>query len=498
MSAFSDLGLRRDVLRALADMGYEEPSPVQAEAIPLLLAGRDLIAQALTGTGKTAAFGIPIAERTERRRLEPQALVLAPTRELAIQVAGELTRLGRHRELCVLPIYGGQPYERQLRALRQGVHVVVATPGRLLDHLGRGTVRLDAVRFVVLDEADEMLKLGFLEDVEAILQAVPAERQTALFSATMPTPIARLAERYLRDPARVTLSQRRALTVPAIDQFYYQVPRGHKVEALVRLLDTKAPTLALVFCATKRMVDELGEELRARGYRTEALHGDMNQAQREKVIRAAREGRVEVLVATDVAARGLDIEHISHVINFDLPYDAESYVHRIGRTGRAGRAGEALTLVAPWERDQVRAIATTTGAAIQRAEIPTVAEIEARDREVLAERLLTTLAGGAWGSYRELVEELAEEHDLVDLAAAAVALSAGPPRQLVEIPRVPDLPARKPPRRGAPRGSWRERGRPAEARREGGRPAEARPHLGRPTPGPRPHAPGRTRARRER
>jgi ATP-dependent RNA helicase DeaD len=479
MEGFAAFDLRPEVLRALDEIGYEEPSPVQTQAIPLLLEGRDLIAQAMTGTGKTAAFGIPMVQRADPRQREPGALVLTPTRELAIQVAGELTRLARFRELCVLPIYGGQPYERQLRVLRQGVQILVATPGRLLDHLQRGTVRLDRVSFAVLDEADEMLNLGFIEDVEAILQAAPTERQTALFSATMPAPIVRLAARYLRDPARVTLSQPQALTVPAIEQFYYQVPRHHKVEALVRLLDTKAPTLALVFCATKRMVDELAEEVRARGYRTEALHGDMNQAQREKVIRAAREGRVEVLVATDVAARGLDIEQISHVVNFDLPHDAEAYVHRVGRTGRAGRAGEALSLLAPWERNQIRAIADATGAAIQRAEVPTVAEMETREREVVGERLLKTLTGGTWGGYRELVEELAEEHDPVDLAAAAIALAVGPRRELVEIPRVADLPPRAPrrlaERRPGPRGAFHERG-PRAPFRDRSAYAERGPH----------------------
>jgi ATP-dependent RNA helicase DeaD len=277
----------------------------------------------------------------------------------------------------------------------------------------------------------------------------------------------------------VTLSQPRALTVPATDQFYYQVPRGHKVEALARLLDTKAPTLALVFCATKRMVDELAEELRARGYRTEALHGDMSQATREKVLRAARAGKVEVLVATDVAARGLDIEQISHVVNFDLPYDAEVYVHRIGRTGRAGRAGEALTLLGPWERNQLRAIEAATGARIQRAEVPTVAEMEAREREMMEERLLKALQGGTWGGYRELVGELAEEHDPLDLAAAAVALAVGPRRELVEIPRVAEPPPRGPRRRSepgrAPRTGARERGRFRPETRPGPRSSRARP-----------------------
>jgi len=454
-------------------MGYEEPSPIQVRAIPLLLEGRDLIAQAMTGTGKTAAFGIPIVQRADPRQPAPQALVLAPTRELAIQVAGELTRLARFRDLGILPIYGGQPYDRQLRALRQGVHLIVATPGRLLDLLQRGAVHLDRVQLLVLDEADEMLRLGFIEDVEAILRAAPVERQTALFSATMPEPIARLAARYLRDPVRVTLSQPHALTVPAIQQFYYQVPRPHKGEALARLLDTKAPTLALVFCSTKRMVDELAEQLRARGYRTEGLHGDMSQAQREKVLRAVHAGKVEVLVATDVAARGLDIEQISHVVNYDLPYDAEVYVHRVGRTGRAGRAGEALTLLAPWERDRLRAIEAATGARIQRAEVPTVAEIETRERAVLEDRLLKILESGAWGGYRPLVEELAEEHDPVDLAAAAIALAVGQRRELVEIPRLPEPPPRRPrrlaqrptrPTRGH-RPSFRAESRPSARRR---------------------------------
>jgi ATP-dependent RNA helicase DeaD len=503
VDGFAEFGLRRELTRALADMGYEEPSPVQRQTIPLLLEGQDLIAQAMTGTGKTAAFGIPIVQRANSRQQDPGALVLTPTRELAIQVAGEITRLARYRELCILPIYGGQPYDRQLRALRQGVQAVVATPGRLLDHIQRGTIHLEHVAFVVLDEADEMLNMGFLEDVEAILQAVPTERQTALFSATMPDPIARLAQRYLREPARVTLSQPQALTVPVIEQFYYQVPRGHKPEALTRLLDTKAPTLALVFCATKRMVDELAEELRARGYRTEALHGDMSQAQREKVLRAVRAGKVEVLVATDVAARGLDVEQISHVVNFDLPYDAEGYVHRIGRTGRAGRSGEALTLLGPWERNQLRAIEAATGARIQRAEVPTVAEMEAREREMMEERLLKTLQGGTWGAYRELVTELAEEHDPLDLAAAAIALAIGPRRELVEIPRVAEPPPRGPRRLNEPsrnqRAGGRERPRFRPEPRPGPRPA-ARPHRARPQgpAGPRPSGGASPRGRRPR
>jgi ATP-dependent RNA helicase DeaD len=334
---------------------------------------------------------------------------------------------------------------------------------------------LDRIEFVVLDEADRMLDMGFMPDVEAILRRTPRRRQTALFSATMPDPIVRLAQRYLRDPARVTLSQPRALTVPVIEQFYYQVPRGHKVEALARLLDTKAPTLALVFCATKRMVDELAEELQGRGYQVEALHGDMSQAQRERVVAAAREGRIEALVATDVAARGLDIPEITHVINFDLPQDPEYYVHRIGRTGRYGRTGEALTLVAPWEARELKMIERATGARLQRAELPTVAQVEARERELLAERLETSMGSGAWGPYRELVEELAEQHDPVDLAAAALALVAGPTKARAEIPAPPPLARtngrQRPPRHKAHAGPLRpERRAPYKQSRGGSRP----------------------------
>lgn len=453
MPSFADLGLSQPVLRALQTMGYEEPSPVQAEAIPPLLQGRDLVAQALTGTGKTAAFGIPIVERIATASFHPQALVLAPTRELAIQVAGEVARLGRERDVIVLPIYGGQPYDRQIRSLRRGVHVVVATPGRLLDLLERGEVDLASVRFVVLDEADEMLAMGFIDDVEAILRQVPAERQIALFSATMPPAIAALAERHLHDPVRVMLTPSATSAAPNVEQRFYVVPRPYKIEALVRLLDVEAPPLALVFCATRGMVADLTEQLQARGYRADGLRGDLSQAQREKVIGAARAGRLEVLVATDVAARGLDLPEISHVINFDLPQDPEIYVHRVGRTGRAGRPGRALTLAAPWEVRDLLAMGRAAGARLQRAEVPTVAEVEAREREELVSRVLRTLEEGRWGPYRELVEELADEHDMVDLAAAALALAAGPAPERVEIPAPPPAPPERErrPRPGAGR-----------------------------------------------
>ncbi|MGD9890249.1 MAG: DEAD/DEAH box helicase [Dehalococcoidia bacterium] len=422
MTDFTSLNLSAEVRRAIDELGFEEPSPVQAQAIPYLMAGRDLIAQAMTGTGKTAAFGIPLAERLDPAGDAIQGVVLAPTRELAVQVAEQIYRLARHRGLRVVPIYGGQPIERQLRALRAGVQIVVATPGRLMDHMRRGSVDLSRVRMIVIDEADEMLNMGFLEDIEYVLSKLPAERQTALFSATMPDPIRRLAGQYLRDPATVQFGSPRGVTVPAIEQRYYEVPGRHKFEALVRVLDVEQPGMAIIFCGTKRAVDEVAERLPSRGYRVESLHGDMSQVQRDRAIRTFREGRAEVLVATDVAARGIDVEQVSHVINYDLPQDPEYYVHRIGRTGRAGRGGEALTFVAPWEMREFRLIERTVGARIQRAEIPTAAEVAERERELLAERVLTALQHGQWGTYRQVVEELADDHDPVDVAAAALSL----------------------------------------------------------------------------
>ena len=482
MTDFATLGLSPAVMRAIDELGFEEPSPVQAQAIPVLLAGRDLVAQALTGTGKTAAFGIPLAERVDPDLEAIQGIVMAPTRELAVQDADQIHRIGRHRGVRVVPIYGGQPIDRQFRALRAGVQIVVATPGRLLDHIRRGTVRLDQVRLAVLDEADEMLNMGFLEDIEVVLGELPPTRQTALFSATMPQPIRDLAGRYLRDPETIELGQPRGITVAAIRQRYYEVPGRYKFEALVRLLDVEQPQLAIVFCGTKRAVDEVAEGLAARGYRTEAIHGDMGQPQRDRAIRALREGRAELLVATDVAARGLDIEQVSHVINYDLPQDPEYYVHRIGRTGRAGRGGEAITFVNPWEMREFRFIERMVGGRIDRAQIPTAAEVAERERELLAERLLATLREGSWGRYRPVVEELADEHDLVDIGAAAVALA--------EQARLHASGRRGEPAE-APSGleAWLERPQPERPARPGRRERQAR--AGRPTRADRPGRPTR-------
>ena len=427
MDGFRELGLSEPVLRGLDEMGFEAPTPVQERVIPLLLQGRDVVAQALTGTGKTAAFGIPIVERIDIERTVPQAIILAPTRELAVQVAEQVNSIGRYRRLLLVPIYGGQPIERQLRALRRGVHAIVATPGRLMDHMRRGTVDLATVTMLILDEADEMLDMGFLEDVEFVMAHLPGARITALFSATMPDPILKLARRHMREPEIVLLSRPRALTVPETNQLFYMVPFRRKFDALCRVLDAKRPERALVFCATKRMVDEVVEGLQGRGYLAEGLHGDMSQSVREKVLRAFRAGQSEVLVATDVAARGLDIPDVSPVVNFDLPPDPEYYVHRIGRTGRLGRRGEAITFVSPWEMRELKVIERFTGARIRREEVPTVTEVEEREAQILEERLTEVLASGRWGPYRALVEELLDDNDPVDVAAAALMLAAGRP-----------------------------------------------------------------------
>jgi ATP-dependent RNA helicase DeaD len=426
-TTFADLGLSEPILQALIELGYEEPTPVQAQAIALLLAGSDLIAQAQTGTGKTAAFALPIIERLApgaRAGRAPQALVMTPTRELAVQVAEAFHTYGRHRGVVALPVYGGQPIERQLGALKRGVDVVVGTPGRLLDHMRRGTLDLSALRTVILDEADEMFAMGFVEDIGSILDATPAERQTALFSATMPGPVARLASAYLREPARVTVGVAGG-SVPQIRQICYEVGGRDKFEALARVLDYEQPTSAIVFCRTKLEVDSLGDRLVGRAYPAETLHGDLSQVQRDRVMQRFRAGQAEILVATDVAARGLDVEQISHVINYDIPHDPENYVHRIGRTGRAGRTGCAITLVTPRERRGLQNIARATGADIQRQNLPTVGDVLVRRREQFKETLQETIAGEGLEPFVILAESMGEEYSPTLLAAAAFKLLLG-------------------------------------------------------------------------
>jgi ATP-dependent RNA helicase DeaD len=423
MATFADLGISAATLAVIADLGFEIPTPVQEKTIPVLLAGRDVIAQAPTGTGKTAAYGLPIVERLDDSRLVPQALVLVPTRELAMQVAEALHGMGQHRQMVTLPIYGGQPYDRQFRALKRGVQVVVATPGRLLDHLDRKTLALQTIGTVVLDEADEMLNMGFIEDIEKILSAVPQAHQTSLFSATLPARVLKLAGQYLRNAERVSVSAREAVA-PRVRQVYYEVHWRGKSDALARVLDYEKPESAIVFVRTKRDADVVAEQLSAAGYIAQAIHGDIVQQQRERVLERFRTGHTQLLVGTDVAARGLDIPDVTHVINYDLPPDAESYVHRIGRTGRAGQSGEAITLVTPGERRQLGMIEYGIHRRIQPLRLPTDAQIAERRRAAFRDEVLKILDAGELDPFIELVEDLAASRDIAEVAAAALKMAS--------------------------------------------------------------------------
>ncbi|HYI24616.1 MAG TPA: DEAD/DEAH box helicase [Thermomicrobiales bacterium] len=421
---FADFGLSEALLESVAAVGYEVPTPIQERTIPALLNGQDVIAQAQTGSGKTAAFGLPIIETVVSRRGGVQALILCPTRELAIQVSEALAQYGRHKRIETLPIYGGQPYERQLRGLQRGVEIVVGTPGRVMDHMRRGTLKLDNLKFFVLDEADEMLDMGFIEDIEWIMQQVPEERQTALFSATMPPRIADLARTYMKDPQRISV-RGKEMTVAEVNQVYYEIPRARKVEALARILDAEVPSSTMIFCRTKAGVDELGEALMGRGFAVETLHGDLSQVQRDRVMRKFRAGQADILIATDVAARGLDIPDVSHVFNFDIPESTETYVHRIGRTGRAGKAGTAVTLVTPRESRWVRAIERFTKATIQPKRLPSASDVNDRRRDVLKKLVANELANEtSYDAYLQPVRELAEDNDPVAIAAAILKLYA--------------------------------------------------------------------------
>jgi ATP-dependent RNA helicase DeaD len=425
---FASLGISAGLIGTLSELGYEEPTPIQREAIPVLLAGRDLLAEAPTGTGKTAAFALPMLERLGsggRGGAHARALVLVPTRELAVQVAEAIHRYGQSLGTRVLPVYGGQAIHQQLRSLQRGVDVVVATPGRAVDHITRGSLLLDSVELVVLDEADEMLDMGFAEDLDAVLTATPPERQTALFSATISTQIARIAKRHLREPVRVTVKpERRERDSGArVRQVAYVVRRADKPAALGRILDLEDPTSALVFARTRGEVEELAEKLAGHGHDTAALHGGMAQEQRDRVLGRFREGALDVLVATDVAARGLDIEHLSHVINYDIPSNPDAYVHRIGRTGRAGREGVAITLVEPREQRLLRNIESSTRTRMELGRIPTVADLREHRLEVLRAQLRETLLDDGLERFRGVVEPLTEEFDVLDIALAAVSLA---------------------------------------------------------------------------
>jgi ATP-dependent RNA helicase DeaD len=465
-TSFADLALRPELLQALSGLGYEEPTPIQRTAIPPLLEGRDLLGQAATGTGKTAAFALPILQRmsADGRRADPMALVLVPTRELAVQVSQAIHRYGRELGARVLPIYGGQPIGRQLRVLGQGVDVVVATPGRALDHIGRGTLRLQDLKIVVLDEADEMLDMGFAEDIETILQSTPETRQTVLFSATMPSRIEGLASRHLRDFVRIEIGREPARPgeAPRVRQSAYVVARAHKPAALGRVLDIEAPDAAIVFCRTREEVDELAEVLNGRGYRAEALHGGMSQEQRDRVMGRLRGGTADLLVATDVAARGLDIEQLTHVVNYSVPSGPEAYIHRIGRVGRMGREGVAITLAEPREHRMLKTIERVTKRRISVEKVPTSADLRARRLELTRAALEESIMEDDLNSFRVVVEPLTDEFDIMEVALAAVKLAheaGGAAADEEEIPEVAPGPAREA-RRGPPGGRGERRARP--------------------------------------
>ena len=469
-TGFAALGLDPRIASALAALGYEEPTPVQRAAIPPLLEGRDVLAQAATGTGKTAAFALPLLSRvnTSAKGAErTSALILVPTRELAMQVAEAVHRYGKPMGVSALAVYGGSSMEMQVRALKRGVDVVIATPGRALDHIRRQTLQMSSLKTVVLDEADEMLDMGFADDLEAILEATPKSRQTALFSATLPPRIASIAKRQLRDPVLVTIDREIVPDGEAarVRQVAYIVPRAHKMTALARVLDIEQPTSAIVFCRTRTEVDELSETLMARGLRADALHGGLSQDQRDRVMTKFRTKKTDLLIATDVAARGLDVKHVSHVVNFDVPADAESYVHRIGRTGRAGREGVAITLAEPREHRLLRNIERMTSQRIEIAQVPTVDDLRAHRLQLVRTTLRETIMEGGLDKLRGIVESLAGEFDVMDIAAAAVKLF-----DANDVTDEPDIPAVQP--RSDDRGSRESsRGREGAGAREGGRPS---------------------------
>ncbi len=414
---FQELEVKQSILKALADMGFEQPTPIQEKTIPVALEGRDLIGQAQTGTGKTVAFAIPVVEKVEVKK-GIQALVITPTRELCIQVAEEINKIAKYAGIMGLPIYGGQAIDRQMRGLKRNPQIIIATPGRLLDHIERRTIRLNEVSTVVIDEADEMMDMGFLDDIGRILKQVPSERQTMLFSATMPKPILKLVEQFMTSPKLVAMKAQER-TAPSIEQRYFETRESDKREALTRLLDAENPDLAVIFCRTKKGVDDLTEVLRERGYAVEGLHGDLSQAKRDQVMGKFRTGKIEYLIATDVAARGIDVENVSHVFNFDIPQDPDSYVHRIGRTGRAGREGKAFTLVTPRETRLLHFIEKSINLKLPKGKLPTSVDVRETKLNRLQEQLEQVLATQL-KSYRSKAEELLETHDSVEILSAAL------------------------------------------------------------------------------
>lgn len=428
ITSFKQLALKDTLLRSLDEIGYETPSPIQSQTIPLLLEGKDLVGQAQTGTGKTAAFALPILNNLDIKQKDPQVLVLAPTRELAIQVAEAFKKYATHlKDFHVLPIYGGQDYRGQIRSLQRGVHVAVGTPGRVMDHMRRGTLKLDNLKTLVLDEADEMLRMGFIDDVEWILEQTPEERQIVLFSATMPQQIRRIANKYLNDPVEITIKVK-TTTAETIRQRFWPVSGMHnKLDALTRILEAESFDAMLIFVRTKTATGELADKLAARGYSTAALNGDIAQNTRERTIHQLKSGKIDLLVATDVAARGLDVQRISHVINFDIPYDTEAYVHRIGRTGRAGREGDAILFVAPREKRLLHAIEKATNKKIDMMELPSTELINDKRIANFKQKITDTLANGDLGLFTQLIEQYQTEHNVPanEVAAALAVLLQG-------------------------------------------------------------------------
>jgi ATP-dependent RNA helicase DeaD len=431
---FEDFSLSKETMKSISEIGFEEPTPIQVTAIPLILGGHDIVGQAQTGTGKTAAFGIPIVEKC-KKGLKPFAIVLEPTRELAVQVAQEIHKIGKYKKISVLPVYGGTSIERQIKILKQGVNVVVGTPGRVIDHINRQTLSLSEVNIVVLDEADEMLDMGFIEDIETILKTIPAERQNLLFSATIPQPIMNIARRYMRSPEKIRVHTK-DVVIPKIKQIFYEVREGDKINALSRLIDVEEPQLAIVFCHTKRDVDEVSMKLGQMGYNAGALHGDFTQARRDEVMHKFKTGMLDILVATDVAARGLDIKDVTHVINYSIPQNPDNYVHRVGRTGRAGKSGMAITLVTPREYKHLRSIEKTAKTIIDRKKLPSHADvIKAREKNVVRE-ISEIIKGTKHVGYILAVKELSDNYGVSDIAAAALYAAYGEVREKpVEEPR---------------------------------------------------------------
>ncbi|UAC48480.1 DEAD/DEAH box helicase [Bacillus aquiflavi] len=443
LTKFQDLGLSPSTMKAVKRMGFEEATPIQAEAIPLSLKKLDIIGQAQTGTGKTAAFGIPLVEKVDMKNDSIQGIIVAPTRELAIQVSEELYKIGYGKRVRVLSIFGGQDISRQIRALKKKPQIIVGTPGRILDHINRRTLRLENVHTAVLDEADEMLNMGFIEDIEAILAQIPTERQTLLFSATMPAPIQRMAEKFMKNPTVVRVKAKE-MTVPQIEQYYLEVQEKNKFDILTRLLDIQSPELAIVFGRTKRRVDELAEALNLRGYMAEGIHGDLSQAKRLSVLRKFKEGTIDVLVATDVAARGLDISGVTHVYNFDIPQDPESYVHRIGRTGRAGKTGMAITFITSREKPYLKIVEKTTKRPMDRIKPPTLDEALEGQQRVTMDKILHTIEANNIQYYKQPAESLLNEHNATTIIAAALKLLTKEPETVpVKLTEEPPLASKR-------------------------------------------------------